>query len=151
MASRQSLTGPTKVRLIIVGLKSFALADVIMSQLLSFNRSMRIPAVRACGLKRSKHVIQGNFMRALVKATLIIPIAVTSCLAVQDKPAPDPGFACSNGGLIVVAVENQTTRAIAKKYCTGDIEKADQALIKRYEGNTILQWSFIDVESLGTR
>lgn len=61
----------------------------------------------------------------------------------------DPGFECKNGGLVVVAVENQSTRAIAEKYCTGDIDKANDALIERYRGTTIPHWAFIKVETLG--
>jgi hypothetical protein len=142
---------PTKVQHIIAASKSFAHAAVNMLRLLSFNQGTRIHVARVFGLKRSGRVIRNNPMRVLIKATLIVPIAVVGFLMIQNKPLPDPGFKCSNGGLVVIAVENQKTRAIAEKYCTGDIEKADQALIKRYRGTIIPHWAFINVESLGTR
>lgn len=60
----------------------------------------------------------------------------------------DHRFQCKNDGKVVIAHINQTTREIAEKYCVGDINRADQALIMKYKGTKIPQWSFIDVESL---
>lgn len=91
-------------------------------------------------------------MNRLTKFLCVIPafFVVTSLFDANPLTSEyDPGFECKNGGLVVVAVENQTTRSIAEKYCTGDIEKANDALIKRYRGTTIPHWAFIKVETLG--
>jgi hypothetical protein len=93
-------------------------------------------------------------MNVVTKFLTIIPIVAIGFVATGGNPMTnsyDPGFKCENGGLVVISVKNQTTRAIAEKYCTGDVEKANQALIERYEGTTIPHWAFIDVESLGKR
>jgi hypothetical protein len=90
----------------------------------------------------------------LTKALLIAPAVFIVFSLFDANPLTsnrDPGFECKNGGLVVIAAEKQTTRAIAEEYCTGDVEKADAELIKRYKGVIIPHWAFINVESLGRR
>lgn len=58
-------------------------------------------------------------------------------------------FECDNGGLVVIASANQRARDTVKKYCTGDLDDAEKALIKRYRSEVIPQWAFINVETLG--
>ena len=93
-------------------------------------------------------------MSRLTKALLIAPAVLTVSSLFGANPLTsdhDPGFECENGGLVVIAAEKQTTRAIAEEYCTGDVEKANIELIKQYKGAIIPHWAFIDVESLSRR
>ena len=86
--------------------------------------------------------------RRLVWAPVLV-LGVAIALVPQASRDVAPDFKCSNGGLVVIASENQRARDIAVKYCTGDIDAAEQALIDRYRSDVIPHWAFVNVESLG--
>jgi hypothetical protein len=90
-------------------------------------------------------------MNMIMKMLSVIPAVLIGFITVSadhTTNSQDQGFSCKNGGRVVIAGRAQTTREIVKKYCTGNIEKANDALIKRYEGVTIPHWAFVNVESL---
>lgn len=83
---------------------------------------------------------------AVIGAAMFVVVAMFVPGSNREK---ERTFECDNGGLVVIASANQRASDTVKKYCTGNLDDAEKALIKRYRSEVIPQWAFINVETLG--